>query len=1199
MLSAAVVETVENLQHSYLTTSMVALDAAELTTLPKTQNSIWKTAKLPANKTGKLKEGIYAKSVAPFSVGLTKLKSVLKKAPLETAVNAGAFGLEISIPTPDGEMERFKVWEAPIMEAGLARKFKGIKTYAGESLDNPTATIRFDVTSQGFHAQVIGAEQGTYYIDPMYVGKTTYFASYWRTDALRTEANLAYDLHLGEDDHEHEEGEEHEMEGGLLGGATLSSITEPQEISYGEVRRTYRLAVAATGEYTAAVGGGTVAGGQAAIVTAINRVVGVYERELNISMVLVANNSSLVYTNASTDPYNTNSPSGMLTQNQNTINSVIGTNNYDVGHVFYTGGGGLASLRAVGRSTKARGLTGLPNPVGDPFYIDYVAHELGHQFGANHTFNTAFDTGNRNGSTAFEPGSGSTIMGYAGLEGSDDLQSNSDPYFHSASIDEIRDYVTSTTIANDAGGVMDDVGTKTSTQNNAPTVSAGSSYVIPASTPFVLTATASDPDQNATLTYDWQQRDLGAATNLNSADNGSSPLFRAYSPTQSPSRSLPRLSTVLSGSNNTPGPSGATYPVERLPTMARSAFKWRVIVRDGLGGVATSDVTLSVVATGSGFAVTAPNSAVSWGSTTAQTVMWNVAGTTGSGINTANVKISLSTDGGNTFPYVLAESTPNDGSQVVTIPLFTSAISQARVKVEAIGNIFYDIGNTNFSIPAYAPPGIPALVAASDTGSSSSDRITKLNNSPGNTLTFTVGSTVSGETIRLFANGTEVGTAVATGTTTTITTTGSFTLPDGTVSFTATRSNSVGTSNPSTAQVVRIDTTPATLMVVSPTPAAQNPSVSSITLSYSEAVSGGSTSYTLSRDGVAVETTGTTVTGSGATRTVAGLAALTGETGVYELSVSATGLSDVAGNTFSGGATGSFAVNVITLPGDGANTVTITSGSSASSVKVHVDGAAGTSDYTWSFTAGQKLRIVGSGAEDHVKFDTQGTINAVPDLRLGDGQDSILVAGGETKLVSSPGNSVAIEVADGGSAVLSGAMELREISLLSGASMKLEATVAVGVLNIASAGSNAQANLDVGNATLIIRSGDEAQVRSYVRSWYQGGTFSGKGIKNALAGSGSGRDALATVAVRPNAGLFSDIAGFEVAATDVLVRYTYRGDSDLNGALGDSDYAALIGGVRGALTGWMWGDSNYDSVVDGKDFADFLTVRRLQGTPFT
>jgi hypothetical protein len=446
--------------------------------------------------------------------------------------------------------------------------------------------------------------------------------------------------------------------------------------------RTFRAAVAATAEYTA-FHGGTVALGQAAIVTAMNRVVGVYEREVSVRMTLVANNSLLVYTNASTDPYTNNNGSTMLSQNVSNVNAVIGSANYDIGHVFSTGGGGVAFLGVVCTANKAGGVTGQPSPTGDLFWIDYVAHEMGHQFGGNHSFNSSVCSGNRNAATAMEPGSGQTIMAYAGICGSDNTQNFSDAYFHSISFDEIIAHVNSRTC---------DV--ETATGNGVPVIPVQSNFAIPTGTPFNLTAVGvTDPNGDA-VTYSWEERALGATAAVGAADNGASPIVRSRNPSTSPTRTVPQLSNLLANTFSTG---------ERLPTVARTNWPWRLTVRDnraGGGGVQTRDINIQVVNTGASFLVTSPNTNVLWTGT--QTITWNVAGTTAAPINAANVNILLSTNGGNTFPTVLASNVPNTGSAVVTLPNITTTV--ARIRVEAVNNIFFDISNVNFRIN----PGVPA-----------------------------------------------------------------------------------------------------------------------------------------------------------------------------------------------------------------------------------------------------------------------------------------------------------------------------------------------------------------------------------------------------------------------------------------------------------------------------------------------------------
>ncbi|MFC1848708.1 reprolysin-like metallopeptidase [candidate division CSSED10-310 bacterium] len=577
----------------------------------------------------------------------------------------------LAIPMPDGSLEHFECVLSPIMEPELAAKFPEIKTYRGQGIYDEAASIRFDHTPAGFHAMIL-SPSGTVFIDPYQRNDTVHYISYYKRDFFTDKKLICHTGNIDLADHIHP------------GMSSFRAIFGDQAVRApsGTQLRTYRAVVAATGEYTT-FHGSTVPAGMAAITTTMNRVVGIYEVEVAVRMVLVANNNLVVYTNGGTDPYTNNNGGAMLGENQTNCDAVIGTANYDIGHVVSTGGGGIANLQVpCVAGMKARGVTGSPSPIGDPFDVDYVAHEMGHQYGANHTFNgttLSCGGGNRNAGTAYEPGSASTIMGYAGICGTENLQSNSDPYFHTISFDEIVSFTTL--------GAGNNCPTITATGNNPPTVNAGPAYTIPMQTPFELTGSATDLDGD-TMTYCWEEFDLGTASPP-LIDDGSRPIFRSFNPVSGPTRIVPKLSDVL---NNTTS-KGEYYATTTRP------LNFRLTARDGRtggGGVDYALVAHQVTNTSGPFVITAPNTAVSWNGNETQTVTWNVANTTSSPVSCAQVNITLSADGGGTFPYVLATNVPNNGSALIVVPNIDT--TSARIKVAGANNIFFDLTNSNFSI---------------------------------------------------------------------------------------------------------------------------------------------------------------------------------------------------------------------------------------------------------------------------------------------------------------------------------------------------------------------------------------------------------------------------------------------------------------------------------------------------------------------
>ena len=575
--------------------------------------------------------------------------------------------LVIEIPNPDGEFTEFSLVRSPVMHPDLQARYPEIQTYAGRAVGGSGESIRISMTPAGFAAQVLGPD-GAWYVDRYSRFDNAMYSSYRRPD-IRTNDEWTC-FFTSPDAPEAPDAPHH---------ARSSAQTSGDEL------RTFRVAIACTGEY-AAFHGGTVPGALAAVVTALNRVNGIYEREFAVRMELVPNNDQVIYTNAGSDPYSNTSGGAMLGQNQSTLDAVIGSANYDIGHVFSTGGG-VAYLGVVCSGSKAGGVTGLPSPIGDPFYVDYVAHEMGHQFGANHTFNGIDGScggSNRNGSTAYEPGSASTIMGYAGICGTDDLQLVSDPYFHSISYDEINALVSNASCA-----------VVTPTGNAIPTVSAGPSFTIPIGTPFELTASGSDADPGDVLTYRWEQRNVGPARSLEFTDNGSSPLFRSFEDTISPTRAFPRLANVLAD---------ADTDDEHLPGTNRT-MNFRVTVLDNAlagGGMAFADTVVQSTTDAGPFRVTSHNDAGSYDG--ALEVTWDVARTDTGSVNTPLVDIYLSTDGGQTYPHLLAAGTPNDGGEFVAIPV-TSA--SARIKVKGSGNAFFDVNDSDIAVQ---PAGLAILL---------------------------------------------------------------------------------------------------------------------------------------------------------------------------------------------------------------------------------------------------------------------------------------------------------------------------------------------------------------------------------------------------------------------------------------------------------------------------------------------------------
>lgn len=609
----------------------------------------------------------------------------LNRAWMRTRLEESSPGVpvDISLPLPDGSDTFVQVIPAEIMEKPLAQRYPNFRVYRVYGPDVLGGCL--DMTPLGFHAMLL-TKEGTVLINPLSEQSTPLvqsdpliMLSSYRADHFQIKPPsfiCRFDT-LGEQQHDRDR----------PGFQMIPFIADPLGVPIEGELLTYRTAIACTGEY-AQFHGGTVEHALAAIVTALNRVNLIYERDLALRMLLVAENDRIIFLDSSTDPYTNDSGISMLSQNQSTIDSIIGDDHYDIGHVFSTGGGGIASLGVpcVG-NFKARGVTGLSSPTGDPFHVDYVAHEIGHQFGANHTFNGIDGScgGNRFSPTAYEPGSGSTIMAYAGICNSDNLQQNSDDFFHIASVMEMYTYTRF--LSGNSCVSIEEV------TNHAPTVDAGVDYTIPGQTPFQLTGTAHDQDDGDQLTYSWEQFDAGSSSPVN-VDSGNNAILRAYLPMTIPVRVFPRLEELLTGK---------TIIGEHLPTTDRD-LTFKLVVRDNhpaAGGLAYDEITLQVISSAGPFQVTSPNGVVdTWTGGEDGEIQWSVAATDNPPISCTEIDIDLSLDDGVTFPLSLAASVPNTGSFLAIVPNEPTTI--ARIRVSCRNNIFFDVSDHPFTIEAVA-----------------------------------------------------------------------------------------------------------------------------------------------------------------------------------------------------------------------------------------------------------------------------------------------------------------------------------------------------------------------------------------------------------------------------------------------------------------------------------------------------------------
>ncbi len=620
-----------------------------------------------------------------LTLDLGNLQTKLKDAPLERTTEANTNPLLLTLPMPDGSMEVFEVVESPVMEPELAAKFPMIKTYAGKAVSNNSISVRFDYTLNGFHG-LIRSPEGQIYIDPFAHNQTDAYISYFRKNYTNPGRDVSFECGVESDL------ETLATENQNISDNTLNIQARQAEDVEMELR-TYRLAMACTGEY-ANFHGGTTEGAMSAIAEAVNRLNSVFEVEIAVRLVLISNNDDIIFLDSATDGYTNGSTQAMIGQNVTIVNSFIGFQNFDIGHVFGTNNSfsGLASRGCVcnngQQGNKASGVSLMNTPVGDPFVIDVVAHEMGHQFGGAHTFNSCHNVSPPDG---YEPGGGTTILSYAGICGNplNNLQSYPDDYYHVHSLDQMITY------SRISGGNACPAITLTGNYEPTAEIPLEGGFFVPIRTPFQLTGIGTDPDGDD-LTYCWEQYDIGPENSVPGSPVGNSPIFRSWEATSSPTRVFPRMQNIV---NNT------SSNAEVLPTYSRD-LTFRMTVRDnqiGGGGSVWDQIAFHATETAGPFRVTYPNNSIQWSVGDYVEVLWDVSNTDGALVNCQRVNIKLSTDGGYNYPITLVENVPNTGSFHVVVP--NEITSTARVRVEAADHIFFDISNSNFEIIPATQPG--------------------------------------------------------------------------------------------------------------------------------------------------------------------------------------------------------------------------------------------------------------------------------------------------------------------------------------------------------------------------------------------------------------------------------------------------------------------------------------------------------------
>lgn len=658
------------------------------------KNSVWhKVSTSSTSKIARIQQNDNTEGESYFSLDLNAFKQTLANT---TEKFSSLPGVIIAFPNNDGEIEKFQVWENSNMTPDFQALFPQIRAYVGKGITNPGATINFSVSPQGIQTILFRPDGKTEFIEA-YDKQATIYVVYNSKNRTKKAFNCTTP--------------NEQLEADLM--QTSSIYSKSSAASY----KTMRLALSCTAEYSNAFGATTASPDPTPVIAAMNatmtRVNGVYEKDLALHLNMI-NNTSIIYYDATTDPYS--DAANMANWNaelQANLTSVITSANYDIGHMFgATGGGGNAGC--IGcvcvSGTKGSGITspGSGLPQGDSFDIDYVAHEMGHQLGGNHSF-----TFSSEGTIAqTEPGSGSTIMGYAGIT-SYDVQAHSDPIFSYKGLYQIQTNLSTKTCP---------VSTSLAGTNATPTVNAGADYTIPVGTAFMLTGTATDSDSADVLTYLWEQNDVGTAANASSEvvqTKTAGPNFRTFKPSTNKFRYFPQMGKIVAGTLAVTTAGISNW--ETVSSVART-LNFTFTARDnhaGGGQTATDASIITVNATGGAFSVSSQNvTGITYSGLSSQTVTWVPGSTASAPFNSPTVDILLSTNvstaletfnattptsPNSTTWTTIASGVPNNGTYAVTLPDVTATKSACRFMVKAVGNVFLAVNSKNFTItPALA-----------------------------------------------------------------------------------------------------------------------------------------------------------------------------------------------------------------------------------------------------------------------------------------------------------------------------------------------------------------------------------------------------------------------------------------------------------------------------------------------------------------